>query len=246
MARRRSSGWPTPRLNWRRFGPKNAGKLLLYIALAVTFIPLTLAEIYAFLPVPVTPLMVFRLLDGYPLHRTWVPLSKISPHLRYAVIASEDNLFCEHNGFDWKSMNSAIEDWQNGEPLRGASTISQQTAKNLFLLPSRNVARKVLEVPFTFMLEHLWPKQRILEVYLNIAEWGPGVYGAEAAARYHFKTSAARLTPRQAALLASILPKPLKWSAAKPNRYVTGRAASIPGRTRQLWPTYLTCTYYPR
>ena len=216
-------------------------KLPWFLAIVIG-IPLVFTMAYRYIPPPVTPLMLIRMSGGYPIHKNWRPLSQISPNLRYAVIASEDNLFCQHNGFDWDAMQNAWDTWQDGGRLRGGSTISMQTAKNLFLVPNRTFWRKTLEFPLTFMLEKLWPKQRILEVYLNEAEWGPGIYGAEAAARFHFNTTAAKLTPHQAALLAAILPNPRKWSTSHPPRHVAERAASIPTRIRQLYPTYLACT----
>lgn len=224
--------------------------VLIYTLFFITFTPITLAIIYRYVPVPLTPLMVIRLFEGYPLHKDWVPLSQISPNLRHSVIAAEDNLFCQHDGFDWKSINKAFDAWQarmdgeepDGKPLKGGSTISQQTAKNVFLIPNRSIFRKAVEMPLTMLIEKLWPKQRILEVYLNVAEFGPGIYGAEAAARHHFKTSARKLTRQQAAQLAAILPLPLKWSAKKPGPYVSRRSKSIVRRTYQLGPTYLGCT----
>lgn len=218
------------------------GDTLLWTLAILVLLPLLLTMAYRYVPPPITPLMLIRAAEGYPIHKNWRPLSQISPNLRYAVIASEDNLFCVHNGFDWDAMQNAWDTWQGGGRLRGGSTISMQTAKNLFLVPNRTFWRKSLEFPLTFMLEHLWPKQRILEVYLNEAEWGPGIYGAEAAARFHFNTTAAKLTPHQAALLAAILPNPRQWRTSNPPRHVARRAASIPTRIRQLYPGYLTCT----
>jgi monofunctional biosynthetic peptidoglycan transglycosylase len=221
----------------------------LYALFFICMAPLVLGVVYRFVPVPVTPLMVMRLFEGEGLHKTWVPLKQISPALRQSVIASEDNLFCEHDGFDWKAFNKAFDQWQKrmegeegGGPIKGGSTISQQVAKNVFLLPHRGVWRKVLEAPLTMMIEHLWPKQRILEIYLNVAEWGPGIYGAEAAARSHFHTSAKNLTRQQAALLAAILPNPRNWSARRPGPYVASRSRAIVRRTYQLGPNYLQCT----
>ncbi len=224
--------------------------LLIYTLFFLTFTPIVLTILYRYVPVPLTPLMVIRLFEGYPLHKDWVPLTDISPNLRHAVIAAEDNLFCQHDGFDWKSFNKAFDQWQarlegdrpTGRPLKGGSTISQQTAKNVFLIPNRSVLRKAVEVPLTMLMERLWPKQRILEVYLNVAEFGPGIYGAEAAARKHFKTSARKLTRQQAAALAATLPRPLKWSASKPGPYIARRTKAITTRTYQLGPTYLGCT----
>ncbi|RYG61423.1 MAG: monofunctional biosynthetic peptidoglycan transglycosylase [Alphaproteobacteria bacterium] len=216
--------------------------IAVYTAFFLVITPVFLAIVYRFVPVPVTPLMVVRLFEGHGLHKTWKPLNQISPHLRQAVVAAEDNLFCVHNGFDWKALNKAIDQWQEGNASKGGSTISQQTAKNVYLLPTRSILRKAVEMPLTMLIENLWPKQRILEVYLNIAEWAPGVYGAEAAARHHFKTSAKNLTRQQAAQLAAILPRPLHWSAAKPGPYVRQRSNQIIRRISGLGPTYLGCT----
>lgn len=230
----------------RRNKPDSLGARILAIGIYTLFFltvtPVAMAILFRYVPVPVTPLMVIRLAEGHGFHKTWVPLNDISPALRHAVVAGEDNLFCAHQGFDWKALNKAIDQWQDGNAGKGGSTISMQTAKNLYLLPTRAVWRKALEVPLTVLLESLWPKQRILEVYLNIAEWAPGVYGAEAAARHHFKTSAKKLTREQAARLAAILPRPLVWSARKPGPYVNARSQSILRRTYQLGPTYLACT----
>ena len=208
------------------------------VALLLVFVvaPLVLTLLYRFVPPPVTPLMLIRLVEGQGLERDWVAWEEISPHLRQAVVASEDNLFCEHSGFDWQSLEAAAKAYAAGERAGGGSTISMQTAKNLFLWPSRSIVRKGLEVPLTAMLELLWPKQRILEVYLNIAEWGPGLYGIEAAARHYFKRSAGDLTPRQASQLVAVLPNPLEWRPVPPDSYVTRRAGVIRTRIRQLGP----------
>lgn len=215
----------------------------LFIGLAVVVgAPVVLTLAYGVLPVPATPLMAIRLAEGYGWHKKWVPLKNIAPAMPRTVIASEDNLFCSHDGVDWKAWNTAYNRWQAGRKSKGASTISMQTAKNLFLWPGRSPVRKALEIPLTYLLETFWSKQRILEVYLNIAEWGPGVYGIEAAAQHHFKTSAKRLTPQQAALLAAILPNPLHWSAKNPGPYVWQRAAIIQRRAYQVGPA-ASCAY---
>ncbi len=208
------------------------------VALLLVFVvaPLALTLLYRFVPPPVTPLMLIRLAQGQGLERDWAAWEEISPHLRQAVVASEDNLFCEHSGFDWESLEAAAKAYASGERAGGGSTISMQTAKNLFLWPSRSIIRKGLEVPLTAMLELLWPKRRILEVYLNIAEWGPGIYGIEAAARHYFKRPAKDLTPRQASQLVAVLPNPLEWRPVPPDTYVVRRAGVIRTRIRQLGP----------
>lgn len=185
-----------------------------------------------FVPPLGSALMVQRHLEAqgeeraFGLHYDWVPLQRISPALRAAVVVSEDQRFYEHRGFDWKSMGDALGEWRDGGRLRGASTISQQLAKNLFLWPGRSLLRKGLEAWLTFWIEALWPKTRILEVYLNVIELGDGVFGAEAASRRYFGTTAAHLGRPQAALLAAILPSPRRSSIARPSGTL---------RERQRW-----------
>lgn len=188
------------------------------------------AVLYRIVPPPATPLMLIRALGGSGLSRDWEPLERISPALAEAVIASEDTGFCGHGGFDWAAIEDAFEDNEEGKRLRGGSTISQQTAKNAFLWPDRSWTRKGAETWFTLLIESLWSKRRILEVYLNIVEWDDGVYGAEAAARHHFHKSAAALTRREAALLAVVLPNPRNWSPSRPGSYVARRAGVIERR----------------
>jgi len=197
-------------------------------------IPFMLMAVYRFAPPPATPLMVWRVVTGAGLDQRWRGLDEVSPHLIKAVMAAEDAKFCDHDGFDWDAVENAIAQSQRGGRLVGASTISMQTAKNLFLVPSRSFVRKALEAYLTFWLEVLWPKDRIMEVYLNIAEWGPGVYGAEAAAQYHFNVSAARLSRRQAALLAAGLPNPRVWRPGRPGPYVSRRASTLQARMRSV------------
>ncbi|WP_417760781.1 monofunctional biosynthetic peptidoglycan transglycosylase [Shewanella sp.] len=162
----------------------------------------------------------------------WRPLSQISPNMQLAVIASEDQRFPEHFGFDVKQIKNAIEDAQNGEGLRGASTISQQTAKNLFMWPSRSFVRKGFEAWFTLLLELCWDKQRILEVYLNVVEFGPGIYGVEAAAQHYFHKPAAKLNAYEAASLAALLPNP--WTLRIGSCYIQQRSGWIRQQMRQL------------
>jgi monofunctional biosynthetic peptidoglycan transglycosylase len=198
---------------------------LVLVLLVIALAPVALIALYRVVPPPITPLMVIRSLDGLPTHRQWVPLSRISPNLGAAVMTTEDQNFCRHRGFDVEAIRAAWASYEQGGRLRGASTISQQTAKNLFLWPGQDYVRKGLEAYLTVWLELLWPKQRILEVYLNIIEWGPGIYGAEAAAQAHFGRPAASLTRQQAALLASVLPNPRQWSPTRPGPHVERRAA---------------------
>ena len=208
----------------------------------VLLVPAALVALYRTVPPPQTPLMWMR---GPPTDYRWTPISKISPYLARSAVAAEDEGFCTHNGFDraaieraWQSYVGADEDEK--ATLRGGSTISQQTAKNVFLWPGRTWVRKALEAWITVYIETIWTKKRILEVYLNVVEWGPGIYGAEAAARHHFHKSASALDAHEAALLASVLPSPLKWSASKPGPYVQGRAEVIAGRAAKLG-SYANC-----
>jgi monofunctional glycosyltransferase len=164
----------------------------------------------------------------------WVDLERISPNAALAVVAEEDQQFPFHAGFDFHSIREAVQASERGKRLRGASTISQQVAKNLFLWSGRSYARKALEAYFTVLLEMCWPKERILEVYLNVAEFGRGVYGVEAAARKFFHEPAARLTPEQAALLASVLPNPRLMHVDRPSRYVLERRDWVLDQMRQL------------
>ncbi|HEY2356879.1 MAG TPA: monofunctional biosynthetic peptidoglycan transglycosylase [Phenylobacterium sp.] len=189
--------------------------------------PVAIVAIYRFVPPPMTYLMVQRMFQGHGFDRRWVPLSRISPVLVRSVIGAEDARFCEHHGFDWNAIQKAMSHNEAGKKLRGGSTISQQTAKNIFLWPHRDWARKGLETWFTLLIELIWGKQRIMEVYLNSIEWGPGIYGAEAAAQHNFHTSAAALNPAQAARLAAIIPKPLAWKAASPGPYIQRRGGHI-------------------
>lgn len=219
----------------RRAKPKGKGswfgrlvRNLVIAVLLVLFIgPVIAVAVYRFVPPPMTYLMVQRMFEGHGFERRWVPIERISPQLVRAVIAAEDARFCEHMGFDIEAIRKAAEANASGRKLRGGSTISQQTAKNVFLWPHRDWARKGLETWFTALIEVGWGKRRIMEVYLNSIEWGPGVYGAEAAAQKNFHVPASRLTPAQADRLAAIIPKPLAWRAAAPGPYVRRRSGAI-------------------
>ena len=171
---------------------------------------------------------------SFRLHYQWQPWERLSRHIKLAVIASEDQKFAFHPGFDFAAIDKALKANQRGRKVRGASTISQQVAKNLFLWPGRSWVRKGLEVWFTVLIEALWPKQRILEVYLNIAEMGPSTYGAEAAAQRYFHKPAKKLTRPQAALLAATLPNPIRYRADRPSRFVLRRQAWILGQMNHL------------
>lgn len=208
---------------------------LLLIKLPLAFVAVTVLWVLMlkWVPVWVTPLMVSRSIeyrndDTFRTQKKWRRYERISPEMAKAVIASEDNLFAEHNGFDWKEMRKAINDHKTkGKKLRGASTISQQTAKNVFLFPSRSFVRKAFEAYFTLLIEWIWGKERILEVYLNVAEMGKGVYGAEAAARAFFGKNASELTRREASLITACLPNPIDRHADRPSQYVSKRAGQI-------------------
>ncbi|WP_306589484.1 monofunctional biosynthetic peptidoglycan transglycosylase [Geothrix sp. 21YS21S-4] len=195
---------------------------------------------FRFVPVPVSALMVQRRVEAWSSSETyvarhrWVPLEEIAPCLGAAVIAAEDQTFPEHFGFDWQAIEKAVQHNERSRRKRGASTVSQQTAKNLFLWNSRSWTRKGLEAWFTLLLEAGWSKRRILEVYLNIVEFGDGIYGAEAASRAFFGKPAKRLAPAEAALLAAVLPNPRKFRADAPSDYIRGRQAWILNQMRQL------------
>ena len=198
------------------------------------FISTILAVVaYRFVPVYITPLMVIRSVqqvfkgESPCWHHTWVSSDKISPHLPMAVIASEDNRFAEHNGFDFKEIEKAMEENKTRKRPRGASTISQQTAKNVFLWPASSWLRKGLEVYFTTLIELCWSKERIMEVYLNSIEMGKGIYGAEAVAKEHFHKKAGQLTPGECALIAASLPNPRKFNSGKPSNYMFKRQKKI-------------------
>ncbi|MBL8643444.1 MAG: monofunctional biosynthetic peptidoglycan transglycosylase [Rhodospirillaceae bacterium] len=201
---------------------------------AVLLLPAALTLFFAVVPVPITPLMLIRSFEGHGIRKTWTPIESISTDLQRSVVAAEDMAFCQHFGFDTAALEKAWESYERGGKLRGGSTITMQTAKNLFLWPDRTFIRKGLEAWLTVYIETLWSKPRTLEVYLNIAEWGPGVYGAEAAAQHHFGKSAAALSAHESALLASVLPSPQRWSASKPGPYVRTRAETIEYRAARL------------
>jgi monofunctional biosynthetic peptidoglycan transglycosylase len=226
---------------FRRFRPWRSGRLriVLLAILAVLAAPPLLILVFRFVPPLVTPLMMIRFAEGYGLQRHWVAYDRIAPVLAESVIASEDNLFCEETwGFDIKAMQSQLDAWQDGERPRGASTITMQIAKNLLLWPGRDPVRKVIEAWLTPQIALLWPKQRVLEVYLNIVEFGPGIYGAEAASRRFFRKPASALSAREAAYLAAVLPRPLVWSVAPPSPVVRQRAVVIEQRIPQIRPLF--------
>lgn len=206
----------------------------LWLALLALPVLLLLAILlYAFVPVPST-LMLGRWLTLQPVERRWVPLAEISPNLIRAVIAAEDQRYCSHRGVDWVELNAVMEDEEG--PSRGASTLTMQTAKNVFLWPGRSYVRKALEIPLALAIDLAWGKPRVIEVYLNVAEWGEGLYGAEAAAQRSFGKPAARLSPAEAARLAAALPNPLLRDPARPSRGLQAGAARIQRRVGQIGP----------
>jgi monofunctional biosynthetic peptidoglycan transglycosylase len=209
-----------------------AVRILTLILLAVLLVPYLLAPIYR-VGHPVSTLMVLRWLKGAPVDRQWIDLREMSPYLPLSVVASEDARFCSHHGVDWDALRDVVDDAEDGEVTRGGSTITQQVAKNLFLWPGRSFIRKGLELPLALWIDRVLPKQRILEIYLNIAELGPsGQFGAEAGSAYAFGHSAESLSPREAALLASILPNPVKRSARNPGPGVRRLAGTYVVRAR--------------
>lgn len=216
-------------------------KFLLKLILGLFLFSILMVVIYKWVPVPFTPLMAIRYFENpeEDIHHGWVSRDKISGNLKVAVIASEDQNFPTHNGFDYKAIEKAMEDNKKGRRIRGASTISQQTAKNVFLWPQRSWFRKGLEVYFTFWIELLWSKERILEVYLNSIEMGKGIYGAEAASQAWFGKSAANLTAYEAAAIAAILPNPRHYNANPASNFIQGRQAWIVRQMRNLGPIQL-------
>jgi monofunctional biosynthetic peptidoglycan transglycosylase len=225
------ASWPRRLLRWG-----------MWIIVLLVAWPIVMTLVYAIVPPPVSNLMLLRAAAGNGIDKQWVSLDEMSPHLPRAVISSEDARFCAHWGVDWTEFQGVIEDAFDDDegPIRGASTIPMQTAKNLFLWDGRFAIRKAIEVPVALWMDFVWSKRRMIEIYLNIVEWAPGVYGAEAAARYHFKKSAKTLTRREAALLAAVLPNPIRRQAGKPSRRVRFIASRIQARMAGIGP-YLAC-----
>ena len=193
-----------------------------------------LVILYRFLPVPITPLMVIRLVEqGFDpdkelrLAKDWVSISEMSKHAPQAVYAAEDQKFMDHHGFDMEAMKKACENNKKGKRIKGASTITQQTVKNVFLWPSRSYVRKGLEAYFTVLVELIWSKERIMEVYLNVIEMGNGIYGIQGASQTYFDRDASTLAKGQAALIAAVFPNPRRWNPARPTSYIQGRKTWI-------------------
>lgn len=225
---------------WRR-----ALKAIVLVLVVALLSSVSVVLLFRFVPVPFSALMVERRIESwfspkpYTSRHAWVSLDGISPSMGVAVIAAEDQNFPEHFGFDWKAIAKAIEHNEHSRRKRGASTVSQQTAKNMFLWEARSWTRKGFEAYFTLLIELGWSKSRILEVYLNIVEFGDGVYGVEAASQTFFKKPAKRLRPSEAALLAAVLPNPRRFKANAPSGYVRGRQAWIMRQMRALGGTEL-------
>ena len=210
-------------------------RILFRIAATFFIGSIALVILYRFVDPPLTPLMIIRTVEGIGegrfvwVDKNWIAIDDMDPDLLKSVIASEDARFFKHSGVDWKAVEAAqkYNEKHQGKKMRGASTITMQCARNVFLWQDRNYIRKALEAYFTYLIEFFWGKKRILEVYLNIIEWGDGTYGADAAAQRYFGTSAADLTPKQAALMTAVLPNPRRWSPSEPTDYINKRAATI-------------------
>lgn len=211
---------------------KLIGKLILLFLLSSVIV----VGIFRFVPIPITPYQILNAISGDGLTKSWASYDEVSPNFYRAVIAAEDARFYSHSGIDWR----AVKDAQRHNELypkkrrRGASTITMQTAKNTFLWHGRNYVRKGLEAYFSYLIEFFWGKKRILEVYGNVVEMGEGMYGVEAASQKYFGKSASKLTKRQAALLAAILPNPKRWNPAKPTAYLNRRASTIQARMNSI------------
>ncbi len=207
-------------------------KFLLKLVLALVAFSLVWVVATRFINPPVTYLTMRDRLNGVEVKQDWVGLDEMSKNMPRAVIAAEDSGFCSHNGFDIEAIEKAMERNKQGKKLRGGSTISQQTAKNAFLWPGRTMVRKGIEAYFTVLIEFIWGKPRIMEVYLNVAEFGRGVFGVEAAAHHYFRKPASKLTRQEAARLAAILPQPIKRDATSPGRYTQRYANRIASRSK--------------
>ncbi|MGB8818118.1 MAG: monofunctional biosynthetic peptidoglycan transglycosylase [Rhizobiaceae bacterium] len=225
----------------RAYGWRGWLRRLIRYGLMLAIAPIILMVLY--IPSIIHPVSTLMLKDivtlkGYD--RRWVSIDDVAPALIHSVMMSEDGQFCAHSGVDWAALNQVIDDAMEGEGSRGASTIPMQTVKNLYLWSSRSVIRKAIELPYALAADTIWSKRRLMEIYLNIAEWGPGIYGIEAAAQHHFNTSAKNLTARQSALLAVSLPNPILRNPAKPSRGLT-RLARLNERRAAQAGGYVEC-----
>ena len=227
----------------RRIHPWLRGLARLLVVLAALLLLSIVA--FRFINPPTTSVMVMNKLKGGAVRQEWVPLEQISPELRRAVIASEDGQFCSHFGIDLGAVREAINEAGGLSGVRGASTIPMQTAKNLYLWNSRSYLRKAIEAPLAVLMTAIWPRERMLEVYLNIAQFGPGTFGAEAASRRYFGKSAAELTRREAVLLAVALPNPGYRNPARPNRHMQ-RIAGVIERRMPYMAARSACVLPPR
>jgi monofunctional biosynthetic peptidoglycan transglycosylase len=229
--RSRTDAATAPRRGWRRYA-----RIALRVLGVLILIPLILVPVYWVVP-PVSTLMIWSRLFG-PVERDWVPLDAMAPSLAASAVMSEDGRFCEHSGVDWTELSKVLD--RKAGPSRGASTIPMQVVKNLFLWNSRSYVRKGLEIPLALYADLIWSKRRTMEIYLNVVEWGPGIFGAEAAARTYFKKPAKQLTPAQSALLVAALPNPIERNPAKPTRFLRARANLIAARARGAG-AYIDC-----
>ncbi len=216
------------------------GRVLICVPIAAFAYFLVLIVAYSFVDPPISSLMAERRLSGVAIKQSWVPIETISRHVPTAVITAEDASYCKHWGVDWRSVRLAWRRIEKGRRPAGASTIPMQTVKNLFLWPGRSYFRKALEVPLSYIASLVWSKRRLMEIYLNIAEWGPGVFGIEEAARYHFRKSAARLNAREAALLAASLPNPHVFKAGRPGPR-TYRVANLVAKRMRYAGRLISC-----
>lgn len=219
-------------------------RLLVYVLIFGLTYSVGSVLLLRFIPVTVTPLKVLRLVEYFPekglaLRSNWTPLEQISPSMMRAVIATEDNHFTSHHGFDWDAINQAMDDNRDGDRIRGGSTISQQTAKNVFCLPHRNWLRKGVEAYYTVLIEALWGKHRIMEVYLNVIETGANMYGVEAPARRVYDKQALELNPHEASMIATVLPNPLRMKLEAPSSYMVRRSARVRSLMNKLPPIEL-------
>jgi len=247
VARQKNSG--TSRTQQTSGKPRRKSLLRRVLSWCLSIIILALLLPYLLIPLyslpqvhPISTLMLGETLTGRAYERQWVDFDAIAPVLVQSVMMSEDGQYCAHDGIDWEALNLVIDDALGGEATRGASTIPMQTAKNLFLPSSRSVLRKALEIPLAMWMDVVWSKKRLMEIYLNVAEWAPGIYGIEAASQAYFGVPAAKLSARQAALLAVTLPNPIKRNAANPSSGMKRLAGIIEKRARQSG-AYIKCLY---
>lgn len=226
-----------------RFSPRRVLRLAIRAAIVLALVPAVLVPVNAVVPA-VSTLMLWDLATFQGYDRRWVPIEEISPNLVRSVIMSEDGRYCEHGGVDWQALSLVLETADEDGPSRGASTIPMQTVKNLYLWNSRSYVRKGLEIPLALYADLVWSKRRMIELYLNVAEWGPNLYGAEAAAQTYFGKSAAKLSRREAALMAAALPNPIARNPAEPTRRQRRIAGIIERRAAQSG-AYTRCVFEP-